>query len=423
MTRRRGRPGRTTEHRPDGAGLTTLALRLAKHLAGAAGGGANLVFSPLSVYAALALVAAGARGDTLRELLDALGARSLGDLAAFVRRVAERALADRSRSGGPAVSFACGVWHDASSTLQPGFWETAAESYKAQARAVDFQHKPREAIGEIKRWVAAATNKLIDSIVDPSAVRWDTSLVLANAIYFKGKWETPFAEAATTVDKFHRLDGSTADARFMRSGQSQFISVRDGYKVLKLPYQSPVPPQLGRSSRSRMGADLPQYSMCVFLPDSRDGLPDLVDTIASSAGFRRDNLPNKRVPVGQLRLPKFKLSFYRSIRDVLIEDMGIKAAFDTDADLSDMAKCNDPEGMPLFVGHVRHKAVLEVNEEGTEAAAATVCTMRCMAAPRPRSPPRTVDFIADHPFAFFVIEEVSGAIVFVGHVLDPLSSR
>ncbi|KAL6660655.1 hypothetical protein ACP70R_001690 [Stipagrostis hirtigluma subsp. patula] len=218
MTRRRGRPGRTTEHRPDGAGLTTLALRLAKHLAGAAGGGANLVFSPLSVYAALALVAAGARGDTLRELLDALGACSLGDLAAFVRRVAERALADRSRSGGPAVSFTCGVWHDASWswTLQPGFRETTAESYKAQARAVNFQHKPREAIGEINIWVAAATNKLIDSIVDPSAVRRDMSLVLANAIYFKGKWETPFAEAATTVDKFFlELKGQSPGLTFI----------------------------------------------------------------------------------------------------------------------------------------------------------------------------------------------------------------
>ncbi|KAL6868114.1 hypothetical protein ACP4OV_014959 [Aristida adscensionis] len=430
MTRRRAKSCRAADRRPDGAGLTAFALRLAKHLepaeaeadgggGGGGGGGANLVFSPLSIYAALALVAAGAGGGTLQELLDALGARSLGELAAFARRAAERALADRSRSGGPAVAFSCGVWHDASWALRPAFRAVAAASFKAQARAVDFRRHPGKAIDAINGWVAAATNNLIDSIVDSSSVNAGTSLVLGNAIYFNGRWAEPFAAADTIRDRFYRLDGSAAAARFMSSTRSQLIAVHDGYKVLKLPYRSSSPAATG-------GGELPRYAMCVFLPDWHDGLPALVDRIAGSAGFRRDNLPSKRVPVGAFRLPRFRLAFSGSMKKAL-KAMGIRAVFDDDADLSGMAKCDDGDdgdavAMPLFVSDVRHKAVLEVNEEGTVAAAATVCEMRCTAGPSPRKPPETVNFVADHPFVFFVIEEVSGAIVFVGQVLDPSSS-
>ncbi|RLM69984.1 hypothetical protein C2845_PM17G05680 [Panicum miliaceum] len=145
--------------------------------------------------------------------------------------------------------------------------------------------------------------------------------------------------------------------------------------------------------------------------------PDLVDRITSMPGFWRYRLPETRVPVGEFRLPKFKLSFLGSLTRVLRDGMGTRAALDAgQADLSDMAM-DDGSGMPLFAGEVCHKAVIEVNEQGTEVTAATfmMCAPTC-----PRgSPPRRVDFVADHPFVFFVVEEVSGAIMFVGHVLDP----
>ena len=102
--------------------------------------------------------------------------------------------------------------------------------------------QPEKAVCQINSWVAAATNNLIDSILAPASLEKNTSLVLANAIYFKGKWEEPFDKADTVVDKFYRLDGiAAAGARFMRSRSSQFISVRDGLKVLKLPYESAPP--------------------------------------------------------------------------------------------------------------------------------------------------------------------------------------
>lgn len=299
--------------------------------------------------------------------------------------------------------------------------------------------KPEKAVREINACSAAATNNHIDSILDPSSVDTLTTLVLSSAVYFKGRWEAPFAKAHTVVDKFHRLDGSAADVPFMCSVRSQFIAVRNGYKVLKLPYRSQAPapaPATARRKRrstpseSMAGDDgddpVPKYSMCVFLPDERDGLPGFVEKMGSGPGFWHYRLPTSQVPVGDFRLPKFKLSVSGSVRQVLRDGMGIKSAFVAgEADLADMAAKRDEDddaaggGTPLHVADVCHKAVLEVNEGGTAAGAgATASYMRCGAS-AVMDQPAAVDFVADHPFVFFVIEEVSRAIVLVGRVLDP----
>ncbi|XP_039778214.1 putative serpin-Z8 [Panicum virgatum] len=371
------------------AGLTALSLCLTKRLAPvAAGGDANLAFSPASIYAALALLAAGARGGTLQEILHALGGESHDDLAAFARRVAERALADRSRSppgGGPTVAFACGAWYDAAWAPGPEFRDAAAAADKAEARAVDFSNEPEKAVSEINGCVAAATNNHINSILDSSSANALTSLVVASAIYFKGKWEVPFTKTHTRVDKFYRLDGSAADVPFMRSS-----------------------PSASGNEPDKAADELLRYSMCIFLPDERDGLAGLVAKIASGPGFWHYRLPVERVPVGDFRLPKFKLSASGSVRQA------------GEADLSGMAKSDgDEAGTPLHVADVRHKVVLEVNEDGAMAVVATSSYMLRGASAVMADQPETVDFVADNLFVFFVIEEVSRAILFVGRVLDP----
>ncbi|SPT15690.1 unnamed protein product [Triticum aestivum] len=161
--------------------------------------------------------------------------------------------------------------------------------------------------------------------------------------------------------------------------------------------------------------------MCVFLPDARDGLWRLIDMIAFDPEFLRKHLPRSDVEVGDFRLPKFKVSFGMTMNGIL-RGMGLKEAFEPGkADLSDMTEDGARESRRLE--QVVHRAIIEVNEEGTEATAATmVDTCLCTsqeAAPPPPPPPLHADFVADHPFAFFVIEEVSGAILFAGHVLDP----
>ncbi|XP_073359395.1 putative serpin-Z8 [Aegilops tauschii subsp. strangulata] len=161
-----------------------------------------------------------------------------------------------------------------------------------------------------------------------------------------------------------------------------------------------------------------QFSMCIFLPDAHDGLWGLLDTIASRPGFLHDHLPEQQIALREFRMPKFKLSFHSSIVAVL-KKLGLELPFCERGNLSDMVE-DDGSGMPIVVGDVIHKAVVEVNEEGTEAAAVTVLVgaLGCARPPSPPTPPQ-VDFIADHPFAYYIVEEATGAVVFAGHVLDP----
>ncbi|XP_051201695.1 putative serpin-Z5 [Lolium perenne] len=385
-------------------GPTALALRLLGELAETGAHGSNLIFSPLSIYAALALTAAGARGATLQEFLAVLGASSRDELADTVRGLAEQALADRSLKGGPRVSFACGVWHDQTRQLKPAFRRAAAQAYKADTRAVDFRQQPAKAVKQINAWAAAATNNLIDSLLTDGQVSRQTDVIVANAVYFKGRWQDPFLKEYTVDGKFHRLDGSTFDVPFMRSWGREYIACHDGFKVLQLPYKQ------GMHDRF---SPPPRFSMCIFLPDARNGLAGLINTIASSSSsdFMREHLPTSLVKVGKFRLPRFKLTFSGDMSTVL-QSLGLQAAFDEEeADLHDMAEGE----RPLALQSIVHKAVIEVNEDGTEAAAVTG-SMMCGASFVTHAP---VDFVADHPFAFFVIEERSGAIVFAGTVLEP----
>ncbi|KAI4968673.1 hypothetical protein ZWY2020_046003 [Hordeum vulgare] len=377
-------------------GLQTLNKRLADD----AGRSGNLVFSPLSVYAALSLVAAGARDRTLDELLGVLGAPSRDFLAGHVRALTEQVLADRSKTGGPRVSFACGVWHDRSKTggprvsfacgvwhdrtvpLRPAYRRDAAESFKAIARAVNFRQKPEEAREQINAWVSASTNGLIPSILSRGALSNLTDLVLANAIYFKGKWAEPFNKHLTKDGKFHRLDGTAVDAPFMRGLGMHSIACHNGFKVLQLRYEQghPMLPALAPTPP-------PIYSMCVFLPDARDGLWRLTNKITCNPDFLREHLPRSDVLVDDFRLPKFKVTFGLTLNDVLRE-MGVKEAFEMGkADLSDMTE--DGARRKPALEQVIHRAVIEVNEEGTEAAAAT-CMMCLMCSPNPAAAASTV---------------------------------
>ncbi|RLM98295.1 hypothetical protein C2845_PM06G24810 [Panicum miliaceum] len=307
-----------------GSGLTALALRLAKQLAEGGGQNQNLVFSPVSIHAALSLVAARARGTTLHELLALLGAASRDELAEFARGVAERS----GSRGAPLVAFACGLWHEKTVALKPAYHAAAVESHKAETRAADFNSKPEEAIEEINSWVSKATKNLITSILPRGSVHSSTSLVIANAVYFKGTWSMPFDKKDTETRQFHLLDGRTVRAPFLRARKDQAIAAHKGFKVLKLSYRPYRLPHwqdmyvtLSGRGRQKQGSgsddEQPRFSMCVFLPDARDGLPGLVDEMASDPKFLWDHLPANRLETGEVRLPKFKLSFSSRINGVL----------------------------------------------------------------------------------------------------------
>nr|Q53P09.2 RecName: Full=Putative serpin-Z8; AltName: Full=OrysaZ8 [Oryza sativa Japonica Group] len=416
-----GEAARRHRHRAISGGLTALAVRLADRL-GAASPGRNLAFSPLSVHAALSLAAAGAAGGTLDEILAVLGAASRDDLAAFVGRTAETALADRGpESLGPRVVFAPGVWCDAARPFKPAYRAAVAAEYNAEATVVDFKNKVEEARKQINAWARRATGKLITDVLPPRSVGPETAVVLGNAIYFKGKWDRPFNESDTERKPFYRHDGAAAaaavaDVPYMSSRSYQRVAVHDGFKVLKLRYRSP---RLLRDKRKRggggdVGGEFTRYAMAIFLPDARDGLRGLVERMASRPGFLHEHMPAAwPVPVGEFRVPKFKVSCGGSVVGAL-EQLGLRLPFSPElADLSDMVE-DDGSGWPLFVGDIQHKAVIEVNEEGTVAAAATMTRMLPSGVPPP-----PVDFVAEHPFAYFIVEEMSSAVVFAGHIVDP----
>uniref|UniRef100_A0ACD5TRL6 Uncharacterized protein n=1 Tax=Avena sativa TaxID=4498 RepID=A0ACD5TRL6_AVESA len=304
----------------------------------------NLVFSPLSIYAALALLAAGARGATLDEILRVVGARSHGELQDLVARAAGRALRDHSGSGGPRVAFACGVWSDLTTCpLSPAFRDAVVGKYKAEAGAVDFANDPEAAREQINAWAARATGGLVGSVLGLGSITPRTRVVLANAVYFKGKWEKPFDAKRTTREPFYRLDGGAVDVPFMRSSDPQFVAVHDGFKVLKLRYQMAQaqdpfnPAGYLKQVTSDRTKSTTQFSMCIFLPDAHDGLPTLVDMIASQPGFLHEHLPKKRINVGKFQVPKFKLSFEGSLIAVL-KKLGLQLPFGGQADLSGMVE-------------------------------------------------------------------------------------
>nr|XP_051229033.1 serpin-Z2A-like [Lolium perenne] len=352
------------------------------------------------------LTATARRGQTPRaatprdEVLAVLGAVSRDEVAGVVRAVAEGVLAaaDEDPSRPLVVTTACGVWCQKDWSLKPAYRQAVVESYKAEhvnwpvLQAEDSRE-------EINSWVAEATKKLITSVLPPGSVHVDTRLVLTNAIYFKGEWEKAFRRSGTKEHTFYRHDGTTVRVPFMAgSGSCKYmVSCYDGFKVLKLPYK-----------QGKNGGGV-RYSMCIFLPTARDGLRSLANQMSSGGpSFLFDHLPTRPKSMTRFGLPKFKLSFFCSMKEVL-KSLGLRAAFGN-ADLSDMVEANSSD---ISVEDMFHKAVIEVNEEGTEAAASTAVTVILQSCRPP------MDFVADHPFAFFIVEEVSGAVLFAGHVIDP----
>lgn len=280
----------------------------------------------------------------------------------------------------------------------------------------------------IKKWVKKATDDLIDTIISTSDINAATDLVLANAVYFKGKWMEPFDPYYTRRDSFHLLDGSISKAEFMERGRSWLdVACMDGFKVVRLPYKpgaSPVQAEekLARGQRKRRrgaskAAEGTQYSMFVFLPEARNGLSTMVDVVTAAPSFLYRILAEMKEKPVDIKMPKFNISFNWSGLGKDLRQLGLTLPFSPEAgDLRGMCVNDDVAGSrrPTFLSKVAQKAVVKVNEVGTEAAAVTVA-LRGGGGP----PPDLVEFVADHPFTFFIMEERSGVIVFAGHVLDP----
>ena len=351
----------------------------------------NLFFSPESISVALAMTYAGARGQTAAEMAKTLDFTLPSDRLA----PAMGALLSDLNAAHPGYQLrvANGLWAQQGYVFLPGFLSVMKNDYGAGFKEVDFKTAAEAARQAINQWVAQQTNDKIQNLIAPNALSTETRLALVNAIYFKGDWEKQFEKTETKDEDFHVSAAQAVKAPLMhREGGFNYL---DGgtFQALEIPYKS---------------GDL---SMIVFLPNAVDGLQALEQTLtASNAEQWMSQL--RRVPKVILTLPKFKMTQQFGLSGTLAA-MGMPSAFDRHAaDFTGMA-----EKRELYISAVIHKAYVDVNEEGTEAAAATgVIISRAMVAQRPQQP---IVFRADHPFVFFIRDNRAGSILFMGRVVDP----
>ncbi|KAK2992331.1 hypothetical protein RJ640_020324 [Escallonia rubra] len=259
-----------------------------------------------------------------------------------------------------------------------------------------------EVTNEVNLWAEKKTYGLVKEILPSGAVDASTRLVFANALYFKGAWNEKFDSSSTKDHDFHLLNGSSVRAPFMTSKKKQFVTAFDGFKVLGLPYEQ--------------GEDKRGFSLYFFLPDAKDGLPALVEKVGSEPGFLERHIPNRKVEMGEFRIPKFKFSYGFEASEVL-KELGLVLPFSGEEGLTEMV--DSPAGQNLYVSSIFHKSFIEVNEEGTEAAAASACVIMTCSLPRFSD---KMDFVADHPFLFLIRENMTGVVLFIGQVLNPLAA-
>ena len=365
------------------AANTGFAFDLLKQIAGEQPN-ANVFISPFSVSSVLQMVANGAAGDTRTEMQRVL------KTAGLPPETLNAACKDLNQSlnsqTNVILSLANAIWFQEGIRLKPGFVATNSRFFQAGLAPVDFK-KP-ESAKTINDWADNCTHGKVKDVVqwpfDPL-----TRVILANAIYFKGKWANPFDKNQTKPRAFHLAKGGTKPTPTMWQRKTFSYQEGNGFQAVRLPYA---------------GGRLQMY---LFLPDTSSSPAKLLAGMDNDT-WRDKILPRFRDREGTLAFPRFKLEYDVVLNDPL-EALGMRHAFD-DADFSAMA------AEPLFVSKVKQKSFVEVNEEGTEAAAVTTVTMKSMAIMEPIKP---FEMIVDRPFFFVIEDSETRSVLFMGVVYDP----
>jgi serpin B len=350
----------------------------------------NLFFSPESISTAFAMAYAGARGSTASQMAAALHFT----LPPNKLHPAMGALLTsfNAEHAGYKLRVADALWAEKDFTFLDDFVKLTASDYGAGFNRVDFKGAPEQARATINQWVEQKTEDKIKDLLPAGSLTPATRLVLTNAIYFKGDWQTQFDKASTKEEDFHLTAAQTVKAPLMHLTAKLSYFNGGTFQAAEIPYKSG------------------ELSMIVLLPNDGAGLPTLEQSLTAA---------NTQHWFGQLRggakiiltMPKFKMTQQFQLGNTL-SAMGMAQAFQKGAaDFSGMTGKRD-----FWISAAIHKAYIDVNEEGTEAAAATGIVMRSMAMQREQPP---IVFRADHPFLFVIRDNRSGGILFLGRVNDP----
>ncbi len=347
----------------------------------------NLFFSPYSISSALAMTYGGARQETAGEMAEALGFTLGPDKThpGFARLAS--LFNSTEKTGEVQLSIANSLWPQKHYPFLPTYLQLIKEHYGVSITPLDYVQAAEEARGTINTWVEERTQAKIRDLIPAGELTPETTLVLVNAIYFKGNWASQFDPAQTADARFTLPDGSTTQVSMMRQSGRFGYEESEGAQFLELPYA---------------GGEL---SMLIILPDSPGKLPELENQFTAGKLSELMELPAQgEVDVS---LPKFKINWGTFDLKPPLQALGMRKAFQPGADFSGMDGSNN-----LFIDAVFHKAFIEVNEAGTEAAAATAVS-------KVRGVSQRHSFNADHPFLFLIRELTTGSTLFLGRVVDP----
>ncbi|MBD3213142.1 MAG: hypothetical protein GF311_11090 [Candidatus Lokiarchaeota archaeon] len=355
----------------------------------------NLFFSPFSIYSALTMVYIGAKDETKEEL------EKLLHITISQRRIPleiNKLVNKLKNNKNVEVRIANSIWVDQFYELLESFIHNIDSNYNGELFHENFDNVG-EVCHKLNKWVKKNTNEKIKSIISPLAFDPDFKLILLNAIYFNGLWVDKFDENKTKEHNFYPLNGNFNKIPMMHQITSFPYYETENLQIIKLDYKKP-----------QDSTNEAEFSMIILLPKEKDGIRELQKTLSlKHINHYLEKLIKRKV---KIYLPKFKLESKYKLKKTL-NKMGMTNSFSKQANFSGIA---DPSNnMSPFIGEVVHKGFIDVNEKGTEAAAATMITMAPKAIPFQQEIPV---FKVDHPFLFFIWDSTTQAIIFMSQVLN-----
>jgi serine protease inhibitor len=343
----------------------------------------NIIISPLSISYALSMTLNGANGTTRDSIFKALRLNGITpeELNSSYKDLTDALLSVDKRV---AIKIANSVWTEEDFQVKKSFIDILTGYYNTESKQFDINDQ--SAPDKINEWIEDNTNGLIKHMVDK--LNDNTVMLLINAIYFKGKWKSQFDAGDTQNRPFYKSGGTSADVPMMKQSDDFMFYDGDGFILGEFPY--------GQGN----------YVMDIILPDNYYNVNTLMPGITDISFNGWVSQMTKREV--NLYLPRFKYAFKKQLKDILSQ-MGMGIAFTDAADFTNIAA-----SPPLLINDVTHQAFIETNEEGTEAAAATIVDIGLTSIG-----PSLLVFNADHPFIFIIRESTTNSIIFMGRVSDP----
>jgi len=369
-------------------GLNNFSFDLYRNLT--AGTLKNTFYSPLSISSALAMTYAGAKGETAQQMQSTL---HYGPQVSLFHSQYGAMIDSLSSKKGQdfKMNIANAIWVQDKYKLKNYYIETVKKDYNSKIRSMNFVKRPEASRDTINYWVAKKTAGRIQNLIPAGMIDDMTRLILTNAVYFNAEWANKFNKELTNKDKFYCLDNTVIKTEMMYQRHHHPISQTKDYTILEIPYEGY------------------EYSMLIILPNDKAGLTSLSKTLSAKDIIAHDK-SKKREDV-LVYFPKFRLETDYELNKYL-SAMGMPLAFSGDADFSNMTG-----GKDLMISSVIHKAFINVDEEKTEAAAATAVTMKLTSMmPSQKAP---LEFKADHPFMFIIRSKNDNAILFMGQLTNP----